>query len=144
MTLVPLILGSDKIMLSTLSSDKFAWPDYLCIGNLVKEKQRSTTSNRFILIGLLPKVPRKPREHTTNHTFHTVLREILRPLEAPALDGIEMRYAYGHTRIVFPQISFFLANYPEQYLITHVKQGWCPCSKLPPAKFPGYIHRPTM
>ena len=121
MTLVPLILGSDKTMLSTLSGDKSAWPVYLSIGNLGKEKRRSTTSNGLILIGLLPKVPRKPREHTTKRAFHTALREILRPLEAPAMDGIEMRCADGHARIVFPRISSFLADYPEQCLITLVK-----------------------
>lgn len=128
-------------MLSTLSGDKSAWPVYLSIGNLGKEKRRSPKSNGLILIGLLPKVPRKPREHATKRAYHTALREILRPLEAPARDGIEMRCADGRTRVVFPRIGSFLADYPEQCLLTLVKQGWCPRCELPPAKFPGYNRR---
>ena len=54
-----------------------------------------------------------------------------------------MRCADGQTHIVFPQISSFLADYPEQCLMTLVKQGWCPRCKLPPAKFPGYNRQPT-
>ena len=129
-------------MLSTLSGDKSAWLVYLSIGNLGKEIRRSTKSNGLILIGLLPKVPRKPREHTTKRAFHMALREILRPLEAPARDGVEMRCADGHTRVVFPRISSFLADYPEQCLLTLVKQGWCPRCELRPAEFPGYNRRP--
>ena len=91
----------------------------------------------------MPKVTRKPREHTTKRAFHTALREILQPLEAPALDGIEMRCADGHTCVVFPRISSFLADYPKQCLITLVNQGWYPCCELPLATFPGYNRRPT-
>ncbi|KAF8247297.1 hypothetical protein K440DRAFT_551446 [Wilcoxina mikolae CBS 423.85] len=40
-TVIPVILGSDKTMLSTLSGDKSAWPVYLSIGNLSKAKRRS-------------------------------------------------------------------------------------------------------
>ena len=122
--LVPLILGSDKTMLSTLSGEKSAWPVYLSVGNLGKVKRLSTTSNGLILIGLLQKVPRKPREHTTKRALHTALREILWPLEAPPLDGIVMRCADDHTGIVFPRISSFLANYPVQCLITLIRQVW--------------------
>ncbi|KAF8241316.1 hypothetical protein K440DRAFT_573394 [Wilcoxina mikolae CBS 423.85] len=38
-TVVPVILGSDKTMLSTLRGDKSAWPVYLSIGNLSKVKR---------------------------------------------------------------------------------------------------------
>ena len=82
-------------------------------------------------------------ESTLRSVHFTALWEILRPLEASALDDIEMRCADGHTRVVFPRISSFLADYPKQCLITLVKQGWCPRCELPPAKFPGYNRWPT-
>ena len=44
-TVVPVILGSDKTMLSTLSGNKTAWPVHLSIGNLSEAVRRSVKTN---------------------------------------------------------------------------------------------------
>ena len=135
---IPIILGSDKTMLSTLSGDKSAWPVYFSVGNLTKAKRRSPNTNGLILIGLLPRIPHRAKSHTQKRVYHTALREILRPLEAPEREGITIRCADGHTRLAFPRIASFLADYPEQCTITLIKYLWCPRCELPPDEFPGF------
>ena len=118
--LVPLILGSDKTMLSTMSGDKSAWPIYLTVGNLAKEKRRSTKCNGLILIGILPKSPNSPDQHAIKRALHCALREILRSLESYERLGIPIRCADGHTRLGFPRLASWLADYPEQCALTLV------------------------
>ena len=83
-TVVPIILGSDKTMLSMLSGDKTAWPVYLSIGNLSKAKRQSVKTNGLILIGLLPKCPNGPKTHTNRFAYHESIATILCALEVPA------------------------------------------------------------
>ncbi|KAG1884906.1 hypothetical protein F4604DRAFT_1676341 [Suillus subluteus] len=45
-TIAPIILASDKTMLSQFRGDKSAWPVYLSIGNIAKEKRRQTSAQR--------------------------------------------------------------------------------------------------
>ncbi|KAG0696694.1 hypothetical protein DFH29DRAFT_1004362 [Suillus ampliporus] len=45
-TIAPIILASDKTMLSQFRGDKSAWPVYLSIGNIAKEKRRQTSATR--------------------------------------------------------------------------------------------------
>ena len=40
-TIVPLLLGTDKTLLTMLHSDQLVWPIYLTIGNLDAKTQRS-------------------------------------------------------------------------------------------------------
>ncbi|OAX31080.1 hypothetical protein K503DRAFT_704263 [Rhizopogon vinicolor AM-OR11-026] len=53
-TIVPIILASDKTCLSQFQGDKSAWPMYLSIGNITKEKQWQTSAQATVLIGYLP------------------------------------------------------------------------------------------
>ncbi|KAF8252857.1 hypothetical protein K440DRAFT_506164, partial [Wilcoxina mikolae CBS 423.85] len=131
-TVVPVILGSDKTMLSTLSGDKLAWPVYLSINNLSKAKRRSVKSNGLILIGLLPRCPNGPKTHTINIAYQESLATMLRPLEEPAKSGIKVLCADGRTRHAYPWIASFLADYPEQCNITGVKYGWYPRCEIDP------------
>ena len=125
-TVVPVILGSNKTMLSTLSGDKTAWPVYLSIGNLSKAKRQSVKTNGLILIGLLPKCPNGPKTHTNRFAYHESIATILGALEEPAKNGLAVLCADGRTRHAFPRIASFLADYPEQCTITMVNNGWCP------------------
>ncbi|KAF8241545.1 hypothetical protein K440DRAFT_569731, partial [Wilcoxina mikolae CBS 423.85] len=130
LTDVPVILGSDKTMLSTLSGDKSAWPVYLSISNLSKAKRRSVKSNGLILIGLLPRCPNGPKTHTIKIAYQESMATMLRPLEEPAKSGIKVLYADGRTHHASPRIALFLADYPEQCNITSVKYVWCPCCAI--------------
>jgi hypothetical protein len=50
LTVITVILVSDKSMLSTLSFDRSRWPVNLSTGNLAKAKQQSVKLNGLILI----------------------------------------------------------------------------------------------
>ncbi|KAG0698767.1 hypothetical protein DFH29DRAFT_983765 [Suillus ampliporus] len=53
-TIAPVILASDKTSLSQFQGDKSAWPLYLLIGNIAKEKHRQISARAMVLIGYLP------------------------------------------------------------------------------------------
>ncbi|KAF8252846.1 hypothetical protein K440DRAFT_503906, partial [Wilcoxina mikolae CBS 423.85] len=113
-TVIPVILSSDKTMLSTLSGDKYAWPVYLSIGNLSKVKRRSVKSNGLILIGLLPKCPKDPKSHTIKIAYQESMATMLRPLDEPAKSGIKVLCRDGRAHHTYLQITSFFAEYPEQ------------------------------
>ena len=141
-TVVPAILGSDKLMPSTLSGDKTDRPVYLSIGSLSKAKRQSVKTNRLILIGLLPKCPNRPKTHTKRFAYHESIAAILRALEEPANSGLTGLCADGRTHHAIPRIASFLADYPEQCTITMVKNGWCPRCEICPDDMPGFARRP--
>ncbi|KAF8248740.1 hypothetical protein K440DRAFT_505245, partial [Wilcoxina mikolae CBS 423.85] len=123
-TVIPVILDSDKTMLSTLSGNKSARPVDLSIDNLSKVKRRSVKSNGLILIGLLPRCPNGSKTYTIKIVYPEYMATMLHPLEEPAKTSC--------TRHVYLQIGSFLADYPEQYNITAVKYSWCPRCKIDP------------
>ena len=58
-TVVPIILSSDKTMLSQHRGDISVWPVYLTIGNLNSATRRKQTVPGSILLGLIPVVKTK-------------------------------------------------------------------------------------
>ncbi|PPQ81799.1 hypothetical protein CVT26_010042 [Gymnopilus dilepis] len=57
--------------------------------------------------------------------FHESMRIILEPLKKAGHDGVEMTSADGAVRLVFPILSCYIADYPEQCLVTCSKYGTC-------------------
>jgi hypothetical protein len=55
-TVVPLLLGSDKTLLTQHQGDTSVWPVYLTIGNLSSQIRRSQTRPGSILLGFIPVV----------------------------------------------------------------------------------------
>ncbi|KAM5541077.1 hypothetical protein V8D89_005388 [Ganoderma adspersum] len=53
-TIVPIILASDKMQLSTFSGDKVTWPVYLMIGNISKSIRKCPSCRAVTLLGYLP------------------------------------------------------------------------------------------
>ncbi|KAF8247204.1 hypothetical protein K440DRAFT_551858 [Wilcoxina mikolae CBS 423.85] len=134
-TVVPVILGSDKTMLSTLSGNMSAWPVYFRIGNLLK-------LNGLILIGLLPRCPNSPKIHTIKIAYQESMATMLRPLEELMKSGIKVLCADGRTCHIYPWIASFLAGYPEQCNITGVKYGWYPHCEIDPDDILSFYCRP--
>jgi hypothetical protein len=53
-TIIPLIIATDKTLMTQLRGDQSAWPVYLTIGNLPREIRRKQTIPATLLIGFLP------------------------------------------------------------------------------------------
>ncbi|KAK0484111.1 hypothetical protein EDD18DRAFT_1430165 [Armillaria luteobubalina] len=109
-TIAPVILASDKTQLSRFSGDKQAWPVYLTIGNIDKDV--------YLPVSKLECFSKKRRSIKSYQLFHTCMRSLLDPLVQAGKEGVEMLCANGKTRLVYPLLTAYVADYPEQCLCT--------------------------
>ncbi|PPQ97258.1 hypothetical protein CVT26_000650 [Gymnopilus dilepis] len=131
-TMAPVIIATDKTQLTQFSGSKSAYPVYLTIGNIPKALRRKPSKKACVLIGYLSveKINRKQmteRAHRSKiqRLFHESMRIILESLKRAGHEGVEMTSADGAVRLVFPIISCYVADYPEQCLVTCSKYGTC-------------------
>ncbi|KAI0060270.1 hypothetical protein BV25DRAFT_1807574 [Artomyces pyxidatus] len=136
-TIIPVILSSDKTQL-TLFCNKSAYPVYLTLGTIPKDIRRKPSRHAQVLLGYLP-VTRLGhikddviRRRALTNLFHTCLRHATAPLKQAGIDGISMMSGDGRVRRCHPIFAAYIADYPEQVLITCVKSGLCPRGILNP------------
>ncbi|KAL7268439.1 hypothetical protein RUND412_008941 [Rhizina undulata] len=129
--LIPVIIASDKTQLTVLRGDRTAWPVYLTIGNINKEKRRSSNSNGLIIIGLSLKLPTGMEAAENRRIFHEAIGVILEPLIKPEMAGFDVLCADGYTRCGYPRIASWMADYPEMMLLTATKLEHCPYCEAP-------------
>jgi hypothetical protein len=107
------------------------YPLYLSTGTF-KNSLRRAHKDAMVLVGFLP-IPKGAREHENEEDyrqfcrqlFHRVLTHVFASfkehMKTPELvlfpDGFYRRVIYG--------FGAYLADYPEQVLLTGVKYGWC-------------------
>ena len=131
-TLAPIIIATDKTQLTNFSGGKSAYPIYLTIGNLPKHIRRKPSQNACILLGYLS-VAKMKRSNITElqhrskvqRIFHESMRVILEPLKEAGKKGVNMRSSNGDIRQVHPILACYVADYPEQCLVTCSKYGTC-------------------
>ncbi|EIW77696.1 hypothetical protein CONPUDRAFT_108937 [Coniophora puteana RWD-64-598 SS2] len=137
-TFVPVILGSDKTTVSVATGNTEYYPLYASIGN-VHNGTRRARRNAVVLIGFLS-IPKTNKafsgdakfRHFRRQLYHASLSAILQPLK----DGMTMpeivRFGDGHYRRVIYGLGPYIADYPEQVLLSGIVQGWCPkCFAFP-------------
>jgi hypothetical protein len=58
--------------------------------------------------------------------YHASLSAVLQPLRAGMIAPVVRRCPDGHFRRVVFDLIAFIADYPEQVMLTGIVQGWCP------------------
>jgi hypothetical protein len=129
----PVIIATDKTQLTKFSASKSAYPVYLTLGNIPRAIRRKPGQHACVLIGYLSvdkvlKEELSAREVSSRvqRLFHDSLRIILEPLKKAGEIGIEIVGGDGLVRLVFPILACYVADYPEQCLVTCTKYGTCP------------------
>ncbi|KIK58877.1 hypothetical protein GYMLUDRAFT_106379, partial [Collybiopsis luxurians FD-317 M1] len=110
----PIIIASDKTQLTQFSGHKVAYPVYMTISNLPKSLRCKPKARACILIAYLL-------------LFHRSMAVVLEPLKAAGNKGdrVEMTGRDGAVRRVYPILTAYVADYPEQCLVTCTKYGTC-------------------
>ena len=133
-TVAPILISTDKTKLTHFVGGKVAYPVYLTVGNIPKRIRRKPSQHACVLIAYLSvdKIDRSAmgmsdQEHRirVQRVFHEAMRVVLEPLIEAGKKGVEMASSDGSIRDVFPLISCYAADYPEQCLVACTKYGTC-------------------
>ncbi|KAG1770175.1 hypothetical protein EDD22DRAFT_977202 [Suillus occidentalis] len=103
----PVILASDKTVLSQFRGDQEVWPVYLTLGNISKDIHRQPSKHAAILIAYLP--------ITKLECFFDAGR-----------DGVEITCPDRQVRRMHPIVAAYVANFPEQCLVACCMENCCP------------------
>ncbi|KAJ3711595.1 hypothetical protein C8R42DRAFT_543897, partial [Lentinula raphanica] len=135
-TVAPVILATDKTQLTQFSGNKSAYPVYLTLGNIPKSIRRKAGSRACVLLAYLSVdkpakngLSQKELKLRRYQLFHRSMAVVLEPLKHagdPAGPGVEMVGGDGSIRRVYPVLATYVADYPEQCLVTCTKYGTCP------------------
>ena len=138
-TIAVVIIGSDKTNLTQFSGDKFAWPVYITVDNIDKATHWKPSKNAAILLGYLPitklnGILPSERSSTQHQLFHNCMKELLQLLIKAGTNGIKMLCSDGKVWLIFPILSAYLADHPEQCFIAYCKENRCPKCLVPQLK----------
>ena len=76
-TIIPVLLASDKTMLSLHHGDQSVWPIYITIGNLDRKTRRNQTVPGSILLRFLPIIS-ETADESKAHVYHAAIELILK------------------------------------------------------------------
>ncbi|KAM5541925.1 hypothetical protein V8D89_004235 [Ganoderma adspersum] len=132
-TVAAVILASDKANSSVLRGDKTAWPIYLTIANIDKDVCRKPSKHTSVLLGYIPVVKLTcfkdaTRSDAQQQLFHACMKALLTPLIEAGRHGVPMTCADSLIWHVYPILAAYVADHPEQCLITCYKENrypWC-------------------
>jgi hypothetical protein len=128
----PVIVATDKTQLTQFSGGKSAYPVYLTIGNIPKAIRRKPSMKAAVLIAYLPiekmdqsKMTEVQHRSRVQRVFHEAMATVLKPLKDIGQEGVLMEGHDGDVRRVHPILSSYVADYPEQCLVSCTKYGTC-------------------
>ncbi|EGO04825.1 hypothetical protein SERLA73DRAFT_38036, partial [Serpula lacrymans var. lacrymans S7.3] len=121
------IIATDKTQLTQFSGDKSAYPVYLTLGNILKAIRCKPSQHACIWIGYLF-VTKLSKEESiqTQRLFHSSICMILEPLIKAGKEGTKITGGDRAIRRVHPVLACYVADYPEQCLVSCSKYGTYP------------------
>ncbi|KAF5362702.1 hypothetical protein D9758_011703 [Tetrapyrgos nigripes] len=128
---VYVILGADKTTVSVATGHVEYHPLYISIGNITNRARRAHR-NSVIPIGFLA-IPKSDRKYDNDPSFrifkkqlyHSSIAAILRSLRPAMTEPVLRQCPDGYFRRVIFELAAFIADYPEQVLLSGIVQGWC-------------------
>lgn len=112
-TIIPLIVATDRTLLSTMCGGQQAYPVYVSIGNIpVDEFENVSDPNE--------------RARLKNKLTHDAMAKLMEPLKDAAKNGVVMTCADGRQRRVYPVPAAFEGDWPEQCAMACADEGGCP------------------
>ncbi|KAJ7249322.1 hypothetical protein C8J57DRAFT_1356642 [Mycena rebaudengoi] len=129
---IPGVLGSDKTTVSVGTGNTEFYPMYSGIGNIYNSTRRAHRDGLAVTAFL--SIPKTTRDHAGStafrkfrrQLFHASLQHILSPLKPHMTVPRVTRCADGHFRRCIYGLGPYIADYPEQALLTNIVQNWCP------------------
>lgn len=110
----------------------------MTLGNIPKALRRKPSEHACVLIGYLSVdkvdgagITEKKQRALVQQLFHASVKLILKPLEKAGKEGVDVTCGDGKVRKVFPILAAYVADYPEQCLVTCSKYGTCPICQCP-------------
>ncbi|KAG2132994.1 hypothetical protein DEU56DRAFT_739164 [Suillus clintonianus] len=131
-TFVPLIIGSDKTVVSVATGQTEYHPLYLSIGNIHNSVRRAHR-NGVVLVGFLS-IPKSTKEHNDDIKYRNFRRQLFQRSLAKIFESVKpfmetfdvTRFPDGHFRRTVYGLGPYIADYPEQLILSGVVQNWCP------------------
>ena len=127
---MPIILSSDRTEITTFAGKQSCYPVYMTIGNIPKHLRRKPSFRAQRLLAYLPTgkiegtdfsdaILRKLRAQL----FHTCMETVCAPMFGPAADGMDFTDSAGTLYRFHTVLAAYVADYPEQCLVTCVRYG---------------------
>jgi hypothetical protein len=140
-TIAALILASDKTQMTMMASGQQVYPVYATLGNIDKDIRRKPSHRANVLLGYLPVDDFKDvasdndRQRLKGELIHRAMEILLEPLKEASWKGVEMWCTDKRLRRVYPIIAAYVADWPEQCLMTCSMESGCPvCTTKRPGR----------
>ncbi|KAI0245225.1 hypothetical protein BJV78DRAFT_1277481 [Lactifluus subvellereus] len=127
---VPIILGSDKTTVSVATGHNEYYPLYASIGN-VHNNIRRAHLGALVLVGFLA-IPKTDNAHASSAKFRKFRRQLFHSSLSKILESL--RPGMTTPEVTNLRLGPYIADYPEQVLLTCIVQGWCPVAARCTAK----------
>ena len=124
-TLIGVILSSDKTTISAMTGDRVAYPLLISLANIKIKYRMKGLLHAFQLLVLLP-VAKFLHHHLQcqsllhDHLTHWCLDFILEPLKKAAAHGIMMTNSLGYHHFCFTPLAAYIVDTPEAAMLAGV------------------------